>query len=295
MKSLKKLLAPFLALTMVFALGACAPADEAPATDDVPATDDAADPAGDDVAAETDYSAIIYTPGETMEGAEGTLVVAMSADYAPYEFIDINSGNIAGFDVGLAKEIAKDLNMNLEIKNIPFDSCITEMNLGKADVVISGLSPDPERDAEFSDIYYSATQAAVIRVADADKYTDAASLAGMPVAAQSGSIQADLVAEEFPESSLLALQLVPDVVMNVKTSKAEAAVMEEPVAQGYVTNNDDLMIAFAVPYEETGSAVAVKKGNTELLAEVNASIARITEENLMETYVMLANELSNAQ
>lgn len=220
------------------------------------------------------------------------LVMGTSADYPPYEFHKLVDGKdtIMGFDIDLAKEIAKDKGMELEIKDMSFDSLITEMNLGKVDFVIAGMSPDPERDADFSETYYLAKQVCVVRKADAANYPDVASLSGKTVGAQMGSIQEGLVKKTFTKSNPLSLQKIPDLVLNLKSSKVDGIVMEGPVAEGYVAKNTDLAIAFEVPYDQQGSCVAVKKGNKELLDSINKTIKRVQDDGSMDKFIAQANE-----
>ncbi|MDZ4906989.1 transporter substrate-binding domain-containing protein, partial [Clostridium perfringens] len=105
---------------------------------------------------------------------KGKLVVGLSADYAPYEFHIMKDGKdeIVGFDVEIAKEIAKDMGVELEIKDMKFDSLVAAVPTGKIDMVISGMSPTEERKkaVDFSDIYYVAEHGMVVRAEDKDKY-----------------------------------------------------------------------------------------------------------------------------
>lgn len=75
------------------------------------------------------------------------LIMGTSADFPPYEFHKVVDGQdtIVGFDIEIAKEIAADLGRELEIKDLPFDSLLNELSSGRIDMVISGLSPTPER------------------------------------------------------------------------------------------------------------------------------------------------------
>lgn len=228
-----------------------------------------------------------------------TLVLGTSADYAPYEFHKMVDGTdtIVGFDIELAKEIAKDAGYNLEIKDIGFDSLLIEMNQGKVDFVISGMTPTDERkeEADFSDIYYTAEQCVIIRKADESKYTDIASLSGLSVGAQTGSIQEGMVQNEMPESTLVSLQKIPDIVTTLKAGKVEAIVMEKPVAEGYINENDDLFIAFSMKDDVGGSAVAVKKGNTALLDIINKTIERVTTDGTFDQFVIDATTTDSAE
>lgn len=260
MKKLKSVLALTIVSSLVLALSACGKTENSGNTD---------------------------KPAETKK-----LVMGTSADYAPYEFHKLVDGKdtIMGFDIDLAKEIAKDMGRELEIKDMSFDSLLVEMNMGKIDLVIAGMSPDPKRDADFSDTYYIAEQVCVVRKEDADKYKDIASLEGKSVGAQMGSIQEGLVKDNFTKSTPLSLQKIPDLVQNLKAKKADAVVMERPVAEGYIANNADLVAAFNVPYEQQGSCVAVKKGNKELLDEINKTIKRVKEDGTMDKFIAKANE-----
>ena len=86
------------------------------------------------------------------------LIVGLSADYAPYEFHAMIDGKdtVVGFDVDLAKEIAKDMNCDLVIKEMEFNNLITALKAGQIDLIISGMNPTEERkkETDFSDIYY---------------------------------------------------------------------------------------------------------------------------------------------
>src|SRR5699024_10055136 len=87
------------------------------------------------------------------------LVMATSADYKPFEYMDTTKGNtIIGLDVDLAKYIAKDLGYTLQVKDMDFNSLITAVKTGKVDMVASGMTPTEARkkSVDFTDVYYSA-------------------------------------------------------------------------------------------------------------------------------------------
>ena len=89
------------------------------------------------------------------------VIVGLSADYAPYEFHAMVDGKdqTVGFDVDLAKEVAKDMGVELELKEMDFDALIGALKAGQIDMIISGMNPDDERkkQIDFSDIYYEVT------------------------------------------------------------------------------------------------------------------------------------------
>lgn len=246
-------------------------------------------------------STAVFAAGSA-EGVEaiqqrGTLILGTSADYAPYEFHTIIDGKdtIVGFDIEIAKVIAADLGVELEIQDIGFDGLLQALNSGKVDMVIAGMTPTEERkkSVDFSDVYYIAQQAVMVRSEDADTYTSIDALAGEPVGAQLSSIQEGLVQDEMTESRLVALGKIPDLVLELKNEKVEALVVELPVANGYVQANDDLAISpIQIGDVEGGSAVAVRKGSEELLASINETLQRLMSDGSIDRFVAEANELN---
>ena len=220
----------------------------------------------------------------------GKLVVGLSADYAPYEFHIIENGQdkIVGFDVSLAKEIADELDVELEIKEMDFDALITALPAGKVDMVISGMNPTEKRKkaVDFSGI--------LVRAEDADKYTNFSDLDGLKVGAQLGSTQAELASTLIKDANLQLLSNVNNLILELKSGKVDAVVMEVGVAQMAVKNNPELAVGKPV-YEETdsGNAIAIAKGNEDLVKIVNGVISRITEDGTMNKYIEEATILSS--
>ncbi len=132
------------------------------------------------------------------------LTVALSPDFAPMEFVDTSKtgqDQYVGFDITLANYLAKELNMELEIKPMSFDACQTAVQLGSVDMSISGFSWTAEREENYllSDYYIAGeneTQQSVITVkAKEGTVKEAAGFAGWKVGAQAASLQEKLVQE----------------------------------------------------------------------------------------------------
>lgn len=280
MKKSKIVLTLLLACTLLAAISACSASTPA---------------ASSSASASPSASASAAQASDT--AANGTLVVVTSADYPPYEFHKLIDGKdqIVGFDISLAQLIADKLGKKLEVRDVSFDSCLVELNMGKADLVIAGMSPDPDRDASFSHIYYDTTQCVMVRKADADKYKDAASLAGKTVGAQAGSAQEKAAKAELSDSKLVSLQKIPDLLLNLSTGKSEAVVMEKFVAKTYLQTYQDMAIAFDLKYDTAGCAVAVKKGNDELLNQVNQIVDAAIKDGTLNQYVEQASVLAAGQ
>ena len=229
---------------------------------------------------------------------KGKLVVGMSADYAPYEFhyIDENGKDvIGGFDVDIANEIADAIGVELVIQEMDFDALVSALPAGKVDVVISGMNPTEERAkvVDFSDIYYNSQHGILVRTEDADKYKTFADLEGAKVGAQLGSTQEQIAKAEIPNADLQLLANVNNLILELKSGKVDAIVMEKPVAEMAVKNNPDLAVGEPTYEEKTGgNAVGVAKNNPELLAKIDEVINELNESGKMDDYILKANELA---
>lgn len=229
---------------------------------------------------------------------KGTLVVGLSADYAPYEFHILEDGEdkIVGFDIRIAEEIAEDLGVELEIKDMDFDTLVAAIPAGKIDLIISGMSPDEERRkaVDFSDIYYVAEQGVLVRAEDKDKYKSLEDLTGLKVGAQMGSIQADLAQDNIQDVQLQLLSNINDLLLQLKAGKIDALMVEVPVAEMVVQNNPELfLLEKTIKDEEGGAAIAIKKDSPELVEQVNTTLKRIVDEGLLDQFIIEANELSS--
>ena len=95
---------------------------------------------------------ILKLKAYTLEGIKnkGKIVLGTSADYPPFESHAMIDGKdeIVGFDIEIAKYIAEELGVELEIKDMDFDKLLGGLSTGMLDIVIAGMNPDPEREKE---------------------------------------------------------------------------------------------------------------------------------------------------
>jgi len=235
--------------------------------------------------------------GTTDTGNAKKLIVGMSADFPPYEFHIKNEkgeDEIVGFDVDIAKEIAKDLGAELEIKDMIFDSLLNELESGRVDLVISGLSPTPERakQVDLSQIYYKAEQSVVSLTENKEKYATMESLEGTKIGVQKSSIQ-EGIAKTVPGAKLTSLNKISDIVMQLKSGRVDVAILEGPVAGSFVKNVEGISITDAKPVtEDEGYVIGVKKGNKEMLDQVNATLDRLIKDGSIDKFVAEASALA---
>ena len=290
---MKKFVALMLAMLMVLSLAACGQ-EAAPA-------EDAAAPA-DETPEVVDYSAmgIDELKACLTTVTDGKLTVATSPDFAPYEFYAIDENGdyqLAGFDMALAQYIADYLGLELEVIPMDFDGTLAELAAKKVDLSLAGYSPDPSRmdKMDFSDIYYKGGQSFVTVKDNADmfKSLEDTNKPELKIGAQNGSIQLDLANENSPESDIVPLVKVTDIIAELLAGTLDGAYIETAVAETYAINYPDLAVVLPVPYDAEGSAVGVSKDNAPLLAAVNLAVNAALEDGSMDKFVADANDLSS--
>lgn len=220
---------------------------------------------------------------------KGTLVVGLSADYPPYEFTTKQDGKTeyVGIDIQIAKKLAKDLGVKLVIKNMNFDSLLVALETGKIDTIISAMNPTEERrkSVDFSNIYYSGGKYIVINKKDKSKYTSKESFKGQTVGAQNGTLEYNLIKQQFPGATVKGLAKLNNLIIALQSGKVSGVLMEEPTAKAYVQNNPNLYAynsKVSVDVNETGAAMAFPKGATALTQAANKTIADIKKQDLLD-------------
>ena len=225
-----------------------------------------------------------------------------SADYAPFEFMykgEDGTMQYGGIDVSVGQYIADSMGKELKVENMSFDYLLPSLVKGDFDIVIAAMEADGDRlkSADFSDPYYTDLPPAIlVKASDAASYKTLADFSGKSVAAQTGTTKLDIVNEQLTGANAVPLALVTDMVNELVNGKVDAILVDGAVAKQYAETNKDLVIADAS--SELGAAqpycVAVAKGDPKgLLPAINAAIAKMNEENKLESFISAADALKD--
>ena len=231
-----------------------------------------------------------------------TLIMGTSADYAPFEFMykgKDGTMQYGGIDVSVGQYIAESMGKELKVENMSFDYLLPSLVKGDFDIVIAAMEADGDRlkSADFSDPYYTDLPPAIlVKASDAASYKTLADFAGKSVAAQTGTTKLDIVNDQLTGANAVPLALVTDMVNELVNGKVDAILVDGAVAKQYAETNKDLVIADAS--SELGAAqpycVAVAKGDPKgLLPAINAAIAKMNEENKLESFISAADALKD--
>ncbi len=231
---------------------------------------------------------------------KGTMVVALNPEFAPFEFKTLVDGKdtIVGADVKIAEAIGEELGVKVKFSSMSFNNVLASLQSGKADIAISGISATPERKKayNFSEPYYESENVVLIKKTDLDKYTKTTSLDGLSVGTQKGTIQETVASEQLKGSKVVALTQNGEMINELKNGQIQAVVLEKPIAEGYVANNDDLTISNITLKNDDADAyaVALPKDDDKLTKKVNKVIKELKDSGKIDQFVQDAYALSTS-
>jgi ABC-type amino acid transport substrate-binding protein len=272
----KKLIAITMAALMAASMTACGGKEEAPETA-AKETETKATEAGSEAESKEE------TEAAESEAAGGVLVMATNAEFPPYEYHE--GQEIVGIDVDIAKAIAAELGMELEIEDVAFDSIIPEITSGKADIGLAGITVTEDRkvSVDFSDTYAKASQMIIVK--EDSEIAGPEDLKGVVVGVQLGTT-GDLYVSDLEADGTTVERYNKgfEAVQALSQGKIDAVVIDGEPAKTFVSETEGLkMLDEAFTEEEY--AIAVKKGNTELLDKVNAALASLEEKGTLDEII----------
>ena len=229
----------------------------------------------------------------------GKLVIGISADYAPFAFpVEEDDGAIGyqGSDVELGKYIAEQLGGEAEFQEMEMEECLKAAKEGTVDLVLLGMLPEESRLAyvDFTDPYYQpGRQVFLVKKAQRNEYKELEDFAGATVAAQYGTLQAQLVTEQLSKSYMELVDTISEGIEMVNTGRADALALDAQVTDDILDEYSSLALAAAeMEYEQEGVVGGVVEREPELLEAVNQVIDEVVEDGLylgwMDTAIRMA-------
>ena len=205
------------------------------------------------------------------------------AGFAPYEYY--SDGKIVGVDVDIAREIAREMGKKLVVKDVAFDSIITEVKSGKSDIGAAGISYTEERarSVDFSINYTESKQVVVVRKNGRVQNVD--SINGKKIAVQLGSIADMFVSDEYSDSVIVRQKKYLAAIQDLKDGKVDCVVMDELPAKSILLENNDLKILDDAVSEDA-YGIIVDKGNKELLDVINRVIKRLKDDGKIDDFII---------
>lgn len=216
------------------------------------------------------------------DAAGGTLVMATNAEFPPYEYYE--GENVVGIDADIAAAVADKLGMELKIEDMAFDSIIPAVQSGKADIGAAGMTVTEDRatQVDFSDSYYTGVQ--VIIVTDDSDITEPDDLKGKKIGVQQGTTGDIYSTDDFGDDNVERFNKGMEAVQALQQGKIDAVIIDNQPAKTFVEENEGLKI-LETSYVEEDYALAIKKGNDDLVKKVNDAIKELKEDGTFDKIV----------
>lgn len=222
---------------------------------------------------------------------DNTLVVAMELAYPPFETKD-ETGAPTGISADIARAFGEYAGYEVRIENMSWDGLIPSLQTGKADMVISSMTITEDRlqTVDFSDPYANSCLAVLTNRDSGIASVEDLNQPGKKVAVKTGSTGYLYATEHLTEAEIIALSDESACVTEVSQGKADGFLYDQLTIYRNWTEHQDTTEAVFIPFQDPEKwGIAVKKGNTELLDQLNAFLADFREQGgfdrLTETYM----------
>ena len=271
-KIMKKILSVLLAFVMVLSLGALFIACDKTSNTEETTT------AADTTAAET--------TGASAETEKPVLKMGTNAYFQPYEFYE--GEKIIGIDAEIAAAIAEKLGMELQIVDMEFDSILTAVNEGSVDFGMAGMTITEDRllEVDFSISYANGVQAIIVPEGSSitsvdDLYAEGASY---KVGVQLGTTGDIYATDDFGSENVTTFSNGNEAILALIGGSVDCVIIDNEPAKALVAANTGLKI-LETEYANEDYAICVKKGNSDLLAKIDAAIMELTEDGTIDAIV----------
>ncbi len=213
---------------------------------------------------------------------EGTLTMATNAQFPPYEYYD--GDDVIGIDADIAKAIADKMGLELKIEDMEFDSIITAVSTGKADLGLAGMTVDPDRqkNVDFSDPYATGVQVIIVKEDSTIAKPD--DLKGKKIGVQLATTGDQYATDDYGKDSVVQYNKGSDAVMALTQGQVDAVIIDNEPAKSYVAANKGLKI-LDTEYVTENYAACIAKDNTGLTKAVNKALAELKADGTLQKIV----------
>ena len=221
---------------------------------------------------------VLFAAGAAL--AQGVLKVGSTPTGVPFTFLDTKTNSIQGIMVDLITEIGKDAGFQVQIEPMQFSTLIASLTSNKIDVISAAMFATPARKEviDFSDAVYSYGEGLIVPKTDTKSYVAAEDLKGEVVGAQVGTAFVDALKKTGLFSEVKVYDTIPDILRDVNTGRLKAGYADYPILAYNLKQGSFPEVRLVESYKPTivGTvAIGIRKGDQELLAKINASLARL--------------------
>lgn len=226
-------------------------------------------------------AALVFASVASQAVAVEQIKFVTEATYPPFEMMDENN-EFQGFDIDIARAVCAEIEVECTFSNQSFDSLIPSLKFRRYDAAIAAMDVTPARQeqVDFSDIYY---ENSAVLVAKKGQYKTATDFSGKSVGVQNGTSHQSYMSDKYAKENVLLLNFpsYQKAFLDLKNGRINGVFADSAVAHDWLTKHSGgnyETVGQAVTdanYFGSGFAVAVRKGNTELLDQINVGLQAI--------------------
>jgi polar amino acid transport system substrate-binding protein len=219
--------------------------------------------------------------------AQQTLKVGSTPTGTPFTFLDTKTNTIQGVMVDLITEIGKDAGFKVQIEPMQFSTLIASLTSNKIDIISAAMFVTPARKEviDFSEPFYSYGEGLLVPKSDSKAYASQEDLKGAVVGAQVGTAFVDALKKSGLFSEVKAYDTIPDILRDVNAGRLKAGFADYPILAYNLKQGGFPEARIVESYKPTtvgAVGIGVRKGDTELLAKINASLAKLKANGTVE-------------
>ena len=209
-----------------------------------------------------------------------TVKMITEATFPPYEFM--RGQEIVGIDVEICRAVAQKLGKNFQCETVDFDSVIPAVISGKAHLAAAGITvtEDRKKNVDFSDPYVKTGIVVVYK--KSNPFKDKDQLKGKKIGVQAGTTSETFVTDELKQEPERT-KSPAEAVAALKAGRVDFVIADIDPAKNCVKGEEELAISDFITSEEY--AIAIKKGQPELLKTINETIAEVKADGRLQKWV----------
>jgi len=209
---------------------------------------------------------------------EGEITIGVKYDVAPFGFKNPRNGQIEGFDVDIGKAIAAELGVQPKFIEAISDNRIPFLKDGTADLILSTMTINAERDEEidFSDPYFIARGRILVKKSETS-INGVDDLAGKEVCTVLGSTYEDTLKKQAPKAKRRLVDTYSECLELIQNDAVAAESTDDVILTGHIIQDDSLKLV-GEPLTTEPYGAGIKEGDSAFQTFVNEVLKKYKDD-----------------
>ena len=227
-----------------------------------------------------------FAAGTTMAKLQeaGEITIGVKFEVAPFGFKNVQTGEVEGFDIDVAKAIAADLGAKPKFIEALSDNRIPFLKDGTADLILSTMTINAERDEEidFSEPYFIARGRILVKKSD-DSIKSVKDLEGKRVCTALGSTYEETLKKQAPKAKTTLVDGYSECLEAIQNGSVDAVSTDDVILTGMIIQDDSLKLVGGEELTTEPYGVGIKEGDKAFQTFVNESVQKFKDDGRWAT------------